>query len=338
MKTDTAAPAADIPGLVLRAYAGEADIPDFVRIWNAQHAADGIEERLTLESERAWLRSPSGHFDPHRDIVLAELDGRVVAVAGQEWVDNRDGALRDHRLWGAVDPAFRRRGIGAALLADNERRARELAASLPQDRRSVFGSWSAVDRPAARLLERSGYEVVRWFFEMVRRDLDDVPKASLPGGIELRPVMPDQHLAIWRANREAFRDHWGGSDESEDAMRRFLESPDTDTSLWLIAWDGDEVAGGVFNGIPAAQNAELGLRRGWLESVFTRRPWRRRGLARVLMLRSLALLRERGMTSAALAVDADNALGALGLYERAGFAVHERFMAWRKALDIEVPS
>jgi mycothiol synthase len=327
-----------VPALVVRPYAGEADIPDFVRIFNAQHAADGIEERLTVEGERAWLSSPSDHFDPHRDMVLAELDGRVVAVAGQEWVDNRDGQLRDHRLWGAVDPAFRRRGIGTALLADNERRARMLAGSLAPDRRSVFGSWSAVDRPAARLLERSGYEVVRWFFELVRPDLDEVPAAEPPDGIELRSVTPDQHLAIWRANREAFRDHWGGSDESEEAMRRFFASPDTDTSLWLIAWDGDEVAAGVFNGIFAAQNAELGLQRGWLESVFTRRPWRRRGLARTLMLRSLTLLRERGMTSAALAVDADNPLGALELYESAGFAVHERFTAWRKPIDIEALS
>lgn len=48
---------------------------------------------------------------------------------------------------------------------------------------------------------------------------------------------------------------------------------------------------------------------------------------------SMILLRERGMTSAALGVDADNPLGALGLYEAAGFEVHERFNAWRKPMD-----
>ena len=78
---------------------------------------------------------------------------------------------------------------------------------------------------------------------------------------------------------------------------------------------------------------ELGLQRGWLSSVFTRRPWRRRGLAAALISRSLALLRERGMTSAALGVDADNPSGALGLYESAGFAVHERFCAWRRPME-----
>ena len=96
---------------------------------------------------------------------------------------------------------------------------------------------------------------------------------------------------------------------------------------------GDEVAGGIWNDIHAEENAELGLQRGWLSSVFTRRPWRRRGLAAALISRSLALLRERGMSSAALGVDADNPFGALGLYESAGFAVHERFCAWRRSME-----
>ena len=76
-----------------------------------------------------------------------------------------------------------------------------------------------------------------------------------------------------------------------------------------------------------------GVRRGWLNSVFTRRAWRRRGLARALIARSLGVLRERGQTSAALGVDADNPSGALGLYERLGFAVDQRATAWRKAFS-----
>jgi ribosomal protein S18 acetylase RimI-like enzyme len=39
------------------------------------------------------------------------------------------------------------------------------------------------------------------------------------------------------------------------------------------------------------------------------------------------------MTSAGLGVDADNPQGALGLYEGAGFEIHERFNAWRKPMD-----
>lgn len=332
-KTDAAGRPAEIDGLVIRPFAGDRDVPAFVRINNAEYAADGIDERLSEEGERSWLSHPSDQFDPARDVVFAELGGQPVAVALQSWSDSRDGAVREYRLWGAVDPGHRGRGIGSALLADNEQRARALAASQQFDRPAAFGSFASEDRPAGRLLSRSGYEVVRWFFDMVRPSLEGAEDVALPDGLELRPVTPDQYRAIWRANREAFRDHWGGSDESEAAMRRFLESPEMDPSLWLIAWDGDEIAGGVINGIYPDQNEALGIQRGWLDSVFTRRPWRRRGLARSLIARSLVLLRERGMTSAALGVDADNAQGALGLYEEAGFGVHDRFTAWRKPME-----
>jgi mycothiol synthase len=321
-------------GFSLDPYAGEADIPDIVRIVNAESAADGVEEVWTVEGAAAWFGHPTEQFDARRDVVVGRLDGRAVAAGGLEWIDTRDGEFREYRFWGAVDPEHRGRGIGSALLADAERRAAALAATQRFDRRPVLGSFAAVGRPAETLLRAAGFEEARWFFDMVRPTLDGVDPVPLPDGFELRPVTPDLHETIWRANREAFRDHWGGSDESLAAMARLLDDPDTDTSLWLVAWDRDEVAGGVWNGIRPEENAQLGMRRGWLDSVFTRRPWRKRGLARALIARSLELLRERGMTSAALGVDADNPNGALGLYEAAGFAVHERFCAWRRPLEV----
>lgn len=321
-------------GLRVRTYAGtDDDVAEIVRIVNASSAADGVEELWTTEGLRAWLGHASEQFDPRRDVVLVELDGRVVAAGRGEWVDTRDGRYREHRVNGAVDPALRGRGIGSALLRELERRRHELAATHVSDRETVLMSWAPAGRPADALLRAHGYEPVRWFIDMVRPTLDDIVEAPWPDGLELRPVTPDQHETIWRANREAFRDHWGGSDESLENMRRILDDPDTDTSLWLIAWDGDEVAGGVWNEIRPAENEAFGHRRGWLDQVFTRRPWRRRGLASALIGRSLTLLRERGMTSAILGVDADNPTGALGLYEAAGFVVHERFVAMRKPME-----
>lgn len=323
----------EVPGLGIRPYAGESDVGAIARIGNAENEADRVSERFTEEGERAWFETPSEQFDARRDVVMAELDGEVVAFAGLDWADNRDGVHRDYRVWGSVDPAFRGRGIGTALLGDNEKRARALAATHPDDRRPAFGSFAAEGRPAAKVLEAGGYEVVRWFFDMVRPSLDGVAEIPMPDGLELRPVTPEMHTTLWRANREAFRDHWGGSDESEGAMKRFFSQPDSDPSMWLIAWDGDEIAGGVINGINPAENESLGIQRGWLYSVFTRRAWRRKGLARALIARSLLVLKERGMSSAALGVDADNPSGALGLYEEAGFAVHDRFTAFRKPME-----
>ena len=159
----------------------------------------------------------------------------------------------------------------------------------------------------------------------------------MPDGLEVREVTDDQVRQIWKADVEAFRDHWGGFDDSDDNYKRFLSRPSYDPSMWVIAWDGDEVAGGVVNGIETEENEQLGVKRGWLHSVFTRRAWRKRGLANALIARSLVKIRDRGMDTGILGVDAANPTGALGLYERNGFVVLDRSTAWRRPLHDEVP-
>ncbi|TAJ99010.1 MAG: GNAT family N-acetyltransferase [Chloroflexota bacterium] len=326
---------ATVPGLRLRPYAGEPDLAEIARIQNLEAEADDIPERTDVESLAAQFRHPGEHFEPIRDVTVAEVGGRPVAVAMREWVDTTDG-LREYRVNGAVAPAWRRRGIGSLLLAENERRVRELAAGHVTPNPRAIGSWSGDTQPGnAALLAAAGFQRARWFFEMVRPHLDDLPDAPLPDGLELRPVTADNVRAVWFANVEAFRDHWGGFDPSETHLQRWLDDPSNDLSLWIVAFEGEEVAGGVINAINAAENEALGLHRGWLASVFTRRPWRQRGLARALIVRSLLRLRERGMTTGALGVDADNPSGALGLYERIGFEVVYRSTAWRKPLAPE---
>ncbi|MEO5704919.1 MAG: GNAT family N-acetyltransferase [Candidatus Limnocylindrales bacterium] len=322
--------AATVPGLRLRPYAGEADIPEIVRIKNAEAEADGLQYRTNVAEMAAELGHPSPSFDPARDVTIAEFDGLVVGLASRETIDTTDG-LREHRNDGEVDPAFRRRGIGGALLAESLRRHRAFAETDPSDRPRVFGSWSW-ERQAGNeaLLRGEGFETVRYFFDMVRPNLDDIPEIALPDGLTLRPIDRSMAKQVWDADVEAFQDHWGGFDHSDEHLQRWLDNPNTDLSIWVIAFDGDDVAGGIVNGIDPEQNAALGLQRGWLQSVFTRRPWRRRGLATALIAASLQVLRDRGMTSAALGVDAANPSGALGLYEGLGFQVDKRASAWRK--------
>jgi mycothiol synthase len=323
-----------LEGLVLRPYGGEQDAIETARIANAENAADRIPSHTSVEERLAEYRHPSASFDPSRDVTIAEVDGQVVAYGVREWIDTTDGKYRDYHIDGSVHPDWRRRGIGAALLAENLRQARRLAATHDTPREKVVGSWSATEQAGdIALLEGNGFKPVRWFFEMTRPTLDGIPDVALPDGIEVREVTAADTKAIWDADVEAFQDHWGGFDASEASMRRFMDGPSFDPSLWVIAFDGEQIAAGVINGIEPEENETLGTMRGWLHSVFTRRAWRRRGLARALIARSLLKLRERGMTSAVLGVDADNPSGALGLYESAGFAVSHRAMAWRRPLE-----
>jgi mycothiol synthase len=328
---------AGLPGLTLRPYAGPDDVPVIVDIINRELEADEVPFRATVPDMGARYANPSDKFDPLRDVTIAEIDGKVVGYGERSWVDTTLENFREYRTDGAVLPQWRRHGIGTVLLAENVRRNRELAAEQVSDRPRILGSWTSDRMAGAIALVRSfGFDKVRYFFEMTRPLDQPIPDVPLPEGLEVKPITndADRIRQIWRADVEAFQDHWGGFDDSEESLQRWLDRPSFDPSLWVVAFDGNEVAGASINAIEQDENELLGLKRGWLHSVFTRRPYRRRGLAGALVARSLKVIKERGMDTGILGVDANNPTGALGVYERVGFSVAERSTAWRKPLEI----
>jgi mycothiol synthase len=306
-------------------------------IFNAGNEAEGGDQRTSTEEMVNFLAHPDEHFDSSRDVVMVEHDGSVVAYGWQEWVDTTDG-LREHRLRGFVHPAWTRRGIGTQLLRWQEARARETAAQFTTDKPLFYGTWVDENRVGKRaLLLKEGYGETRWFFDMRRDDLDQVDVPPMPEGLEVRLVGTDRD-SLWKlfsADAEAFQDHWGGFNFNEAVYDELVGDPNFNPALYVVAWDGDEIAGAVINALPLNENKTLGRRRGWLESVFVRRPWRRRGLAAALVARSLVVLRDVGMDHAMLGVDADNPTGALGVYKRAGFKVVKRSAAFRKPMEMD---
>jgi GNAT superfamily N-acetyltransferase len=271
--------------------------------------------------------------DPYRDVIIAEVDGLAVAYGRTTWEDENDG-LRSYDCFGFVDPVWRRRGLGRAMLHHNLRRLRSIAATHPGDRPRSFGSWTDdASHGTVALLTDEGFVPVRTFPLMVRSDLEDVDLRPVPAGLEIRAVTESDLHPLFVAENEAFLDHFGGIDVSDEAYRRWRGHPTFDPSLYLVAWDGDQIAGGVLTLIDPAENEVHGYRRGLLASVFTRRAWRQRGLARSLIGRSLVLLREREMTSAQLGVDLENPHQALRLYEESGFRIASRSTAFRRAWD-----
>ena len=321
-----------IPGLAFRGYRGPEDLPAMLRVYTAAHEADGLEEVTTLEDlQRNYATLVN--CDPARDILLAEVDGELVAYSRVFWTELVEGG-RSYENFGFVDPAWRRRGIGGAMHRHNERLLRSIAAGHEGVEPKFFGSEGVESDPGnTALMRNDGYEAARYFYDMVAPSLEDIGAPPMPEGIQARPVGREQYRLIWDAMAEAFRDHWGEAEWVEADWERFSADPDNDDPrFWRVGWDGDEIAGAIVTTVPVEENERFGRSRVYVASVSVRRPWRRRGLARALLASSLVAAREAGYTSASLGVDTNSPTGATDLYRSLGFEPEKTFIAWRKAL------
>jgi mycothiol synthase len=318
--------------LKLRPFDPASDYGPAAELISIAHRHDGIDWLPTPEVlQHEWGNEPA--FRPESDAMVAEVNGSAIGLVAVDWRPRGDKVVHHIEIW--VLPDRRRNGIGRRLLSWAEQRAGDLfragEAGSP-DVPHELGGWGDADVPGhAQLAASAGYRVARYGFDMRRPVAGPIPDITLPAGLEVRPVVPADYRTIWSADVEAFQDHFEPHDRTENDFQRWFTAPWLDTSLWQVAWDGEEVAGSVLTSINEEENERLGVRRAWLDHISVRAPWRRRGLAGALIASTLKLVAERGVEEAALGVDAENPTGALRLYERMGFARHRTGISYRKA-------
>jgi mycothiol synthase len=275
-------------------------VEDFQRYWS--------EPGFNLETESWVAETP---------------DGRIVGY--EELYDRHAHAALEGD--GYVHPDFIGQGIGTSLLTALEARALELMEQAEPDLRVFLRNGMCItDKPARGLHENEGYHPIRfsWRMEIALEALPPTPQ--WPDGIELRPFIVEDHAHIvHEAVEEAFRDHWGHTPMPFENWKNYtLLRESFDPSLWMIAWDGDEIAGVSLNRI----RSELG----WVGSLGVRRPWRKQGLGLALLQQSFSEFYKRGIKFIGLGVDADNPTGATRLYQRAGMKVASEYVFYEKEL------
>ncbi|HUP27994.1 MAG TPA: GNAT family N-acetyltransferase [Chloroflexia bacterium] len=324
--------APDIPGLTFRRFRGEADYPAMAEVSQVSRDFDKEDDVVSTPESIASAYSNLKNCDPYQDMVMVEMNGKLIGYKRVNWWAELDGThIYGH--FGFLVPEWRGKGIGTALFRHSEARLREIAQDHRDATARFFDVGSSDTTPGlVDLIEREGYSPVRNFYEMLRPDLENIPDMPLPEGVEIRPVQAEELRAIWEAEVEAFKDHWGEWQTEEEDFRRWQEHHLFQPHLWKVAWEGDQVAGMVRNFIDEAANKRFNRKRGWTENISVRRQWRKKGVAKALIAASFRMHKELGMTEAALGVDSENPNGARQLYESMGFKTVKTFTAYRKAM------
>ena len=310
------------PSLTLRPARWE-DVAAVAKFTHDVAAMEGDALFVFTAEELAQAWKEDG-FNVERDVYVVETaDGRLV---GSEEFYN-EGDHQRLKADGIVHPEFRGLGVGSTLLAKMDERAQaEIALAAADARVQMQSLVNNRDEAGHALLRNNGYAPVRYYWRMEIKMPEAPASVSIPAGIELRPFVKEDHgVAVWQADDEAFRDHWGSHDRTyEEYSRAKYDSANFDPTLWAIAWDGTELAG-------FSQNRfRQGI--GWIATLAVRRPWRKRGLGTYLLQHSFAEFYRRGTNTVGLGVDSTNLTGATRVYERAGMYVAGEFALYEKEL------
>ncbi len=302
----------------------------------AAEAVDRTEEHYNLEDVLEELENPL--IDPAKDWLVVERDGQVVALSRLMPRAPADGAV-SVALDGTVHPEHRRRGVGSVLVQAMVERARAYVEERgPGLRPVITGHAPSDNHDLARVFEREGLVPERWSF-LMGADLDG--DAAAPGGGEPEPALPDgytlhtwedvDHDEVREAHNRAFVGHYGFTPWSREMWEQWVAgSRAFRPAVSLLARDGEgRVAAYVQTSEYDAVAEATGVREAYVAKVGTLEEHRGRGLAGRMLRVALGRYRAAGFQRATLDVDSENPTGALGIYEKAGFRIQQRWTSYR---------
>ncbi|HXV95888.1 MAG TPA: GNAT family N-acetyltransferase [Gaiellaceae bacterium] len=276
-------------------------------------AEDPLPEAVTGDGIRHWVAS-----QPERAqaaLWVAEADGAVAgwARARLRWATSAEGVSE---LWAFVSPGRRGEGLGAALFSAAHAHLRAAGAR-------VVESW-AVGEAGGRFLRARGFEAVRTHPILVLdvasadvSDLEEAAAAAAAQGYELVPlaaVADPESLHVLDAETTADVPGTFAEDDArlEDWLPETLGHPQlTRDGSFVVVAGGKPVAHALLHVHTEARLAAN-------EMTGAHRDHRRRGLARLAKLATIAWAREQGYMTILTACDEDNA-GMLSLNASLGY-------------------
>jgi mycothiol synthase len=306
-----------------------ADLEATMRLFNRwSRSVIGRDEFAGIESIRDEWQARG--VDPAEDIRhIFAPNGELV---GHIEIFTHASPLVHPEIWGRIDPDYEDMGIGTWRMHWAEERALRALPSVSSELRFAprVGTYRGAQK-AKKLFEDLGYQHIRSLYHMLIEMDAPVPEAEFPEGITLRTYNPATDAeAVYRAEGEAFRDHFGYVEKPFEKWKYEREHGSYDPTLFFIAMDSPsgEIAGTNL----CRAHAFYDQGRGWVSSLGVRRPWRKRGLGLALLRHAFNEFYRRGKRKVGLGVDTQNLTGALRLYESAGMHIDQVYDTYEKEL------
>jgi mycothiol synthase len=299
-----------------------ADAAAYTRLTREIADAGGSDRSEDERTFRSVLRHPLA--SPDLGNFQGVFDGdRLVAYARVLRRPDADPVHWMHAQ-GGVHPDCLGRGIGTRLVrwqADCARRIHDR--HFPGHPLELGTRVPECDTAAPELLVHEGYVPDRVFFHMRRPAEAPLPEAPLPPGLELEPYADAVSAELRGAFEEAFREHWHHVRKSTEDWAGLFDQHQARPDLSFLLRDpaNGEIAGFIVSSFHETEAG--GPRDVHFSLIGTRAPYRGRGVASALIGHALRASRKAGFEGATLGVDAENP-GALGVYERVGFAAARR--------------
>jgi ribosomal protein S18 acetylase RimI-like enzyme len=295
----------------------DADIESILDLFReaaiAEYGVPDVDERMV----RAGFRLPG--YEAERDSLLVlDQESRAAALGG--FYDGEGLHIAPFFLFRARPnlPA----GVADHVLAWGAARAPQNLHLAPEGARvAMHTDTASVNRDMIAALERAGWrhERTNWVMEIDLVAAAPLPEPDWPEGIAVRSASLEQDArAVHAAEADAFSDHYGYVPQGFDQWFHFrTQFMTAEPELWILAMDGDEIAGMALCSSQRPGQPDLG----WISTLGVRRPWRRRGLALAILHHAFRLLADRGKPRVGLGVDSQSLTGATRLYEKAGMRV-----------------
>jgi len=187
------------------------------------------------------------------------------------------------------------------------------------------------------LWESLGFKLIR-IFSLMTKDLAQV-QSGVGENLEvvIKPVRKDADddlkVVNWLDN-ECFKEHFNWRPNPVERTIYFVrEDPFFKQQEWFFALLNQKHVGYIGLGVDEKYNVERNAECGWILDIGVLKPHRRTGTGTRLMLHGMGRLKAMGMNTAMLGVDDWNVTKAMKLYEKVGFKVAKKDLAYERNIE-----